>query len=1142
MNNTINNLITIKTNNNNFTPKTNWQKGDILTGKVIEKNKDTIKIDFEGKEITVKNHINIQEKMNDIIKFQVEEIDKSNIKLKYINDNKKNKKVESKPDNKILTLQEIIEKNKMKATEYNLKIAEKVSEENIEENKKYFDMASKLKKALESIANKVTDKDVEEVIKNNYNPEKISVDIFSKIIDNNKVAVKTNNYDKLQAEIEEEIEKYAHKLGTKKQLKQIINKLKDYNMPVNEKNIEKIKKVLHKVDTIKNITNNDIVNILKQNKDLTVENIYVSKHLGNNNKQNVNYKTDKNQGYIYENNLNEETNNIDELEPQIKKILDDKKITVTKENVDLAKLLIKNEIPLNNETLNTIKNLKENINKISEDEIIEQSVKNIIEEKNPSQISIVENKEPVKNELTTKQNKKIEAVKNDIKNIDIKDIKRVIAEGKELNLQNLIEESKEEDTEPINLNESQNMKAIKARLNVEEIRLKMTMEAATKLSLKGIKVDVEPVDTVVKELRTLEKQQYEKYLEINNVEPTKENIEVIEKLYEKVDTIKNMPAKVMSNIIDKSVDFTIDDIAKSTEKELVNELKANKAVSTYDELGTKPRTDLGDKIEKTFDQIDNILEDLGLEKTEKNIRAAKILAKNQMEITVDNIEAVKLIDNKLMKITEGLHPNIVVNMIKDKMSPIKMHIDEVLQYMKNFDEQLGQTTLEKIAEHIHNLDNSEFTTEERESLIGIYRMLTTISKSEGTALGFLMKNNMDLNLDNLFEASKYIKNTKGIKKVINVNVNDDFGVLKELKYNEKTIKQQILTALEKDNIQLTKNNVNMANALDELNIPINDKTLNRIFNNTIIFEQFIEKAYPNKLLQLKKEGQLKNQLEKLNEIIPKQDIVNKKSINDIINKLKGLTKLNEETLKNLEKYAIPKNIDNLNTAKMLKEEPFEFTNRMKNIIKELDDSNISTNSLKKSINKVIDNISKGTYDKSIEDIKDNINKISDELVSISNSTSANIKEDTKTVNDIVKYQQLIGKEEDYYQVPIMIGDELKQLNMYVLNNKNANTQTTNDEMKIHMYFETKSMGSIQAYVNIKENNMDFGIYTSNKDDMDLIQTFGKEIKNILSSTMYNIGDVEYSYFKGESPIETESIEPVQNKSRRYYDTSFEKII
>jgi stress response protein YsnF len=82
MNNTINNSITIKTNNNNFTPKTNWQKGDILVGKVIEKTKETIKIDFEGKKITVNNNIKIQEKMTDIIKLQIDEIDTSNIKLK----------------------------------------------------------------------------------------------------------------------------------------------------------------------------------------------------------------------------------------------------------------------------------------------------------------------------------------------------------------------------------------------------------------------------------------------------------------------------------------------------------------------------------------------------------------------------------------------------------------------------------------------------------------------------------------------------------------------------------------------------------------------------------------------------------------------------------------------------------------------------------------------------------------------------------------------------------------------------------------------------------------------------------------------------------------------------------------------------
>ena len=67
--------------------------------------------------------------------------------------------------------------------------------------------------------------------------------------------------------------------------------------------------------------------------------------------------------------------------------------------------------------------------------------------------------------------------------------------------------------------------------------------------------------------------------------------------------------------------------------------KQYKAASeTYEALMTAPRKDLGDKISKAFRNIDDILEDMGLESSDDNRRAVRILGYNSMEITKENIE------------------------------------------------------------------------------------------------------------------------------------------------------------------------------------------------------------------------------------------------------------------------------------------------------------------------------------------------------------------------------------------------------------------------------------------------------------------------------------------------------------------------
>lgn len=1135
----------IVTNNNNFSPKASWQKGDIITGKVEEINSQTIEVDFNGKVVSMNKNIEIKEKVGEDISFEIEEISKTGLKLKYV-DSKEELHTEGVSNSSNINPRDIIEKNKMKATEFNIKIANKVIDNNITNEKYFFEMANKLRSQIQNIVDKVTTKDIEEIIKSNYNPEKISIEVISKIIDKNKIAIKINDLGKLQSEIEDEVNKYANRLGNKEELRGIINSLKSFNMPVNEKNIVKLQEVLKKVDSIKTLSNTDIINIIKHNKEITIENVYKSKFLGNSTKEhNINYKVDKDLGYAFEeSSISNEANNIDELEPQIIKILEETKMEPTKENIELAKELIKSEIPLNKETLNIIKNLQSNIETLSKEDILKQAIENIIIGKNPAQILVAENHE-IGNQNHSDNVKKTEQLINDIKKIDLRGIKRVIINEKVINFKNLIHESdniENLNTEEIELDEAQSVKAVRTRLNIEEIRLKMTIEAAARLNSKGIKVEIEPIDTIVKELKSFEREEYKKALEINDVKPSKDNLDKIEEVYEKIKVIRNIPSKAIKSILNKEVDFTLERVANSTQKELINELKFNKLVEKYDDLLTKPRPDLGDKIEKTFNQIDHILDELGLEITEKNIRAVKILAKNEMEISIDNIEGIKLIDNKLIKITEGLHPNIVVSMIKDQMSPIKMHVDEVIQYMSNFEENIGKTSLEQIAEHIHNLDNGELTKEERESLIGIYRMLTTISKSGGTAVGFLMKNNLELNLDNLFEAAKYIKNTKGTKKAINANIDDNFGVLKELRYSEKSIKEQILTALKEENIPLTKNNINMATALDEQNMDINEEQFNKFFNNNEAITEFISKAYPTKILKLEKEGELKKQLEKLNDLIPEENVVNKKEISDLINKLKELSQLDKESLKDVEKYGISKDLNSLNTIRMLKDNPFELSRRLENIIKTFDNQGNIETDIKNSISRIIGSISNSNYDEIIEEVKEKIEEISNELLGLNGGNKDSIAKEVKSVENILKFQQNISKEENYYQIPIMIGNELKQLNLYLFNNKNNNTEESTNGMKIHMYFETENMGSIQAYVDLKGNNMNFGIYTNEKEDLNLIKNFENEIKSILTKTMYNIGDIDYSYFKGESPISSDPIKNTQNKEHKYYDSKFEKII
>ena len=64
---------------------------------------------------------------------------------------------------------------------------------------------------------------------------------------------------------------------------------------------------------------------------------------------------------------------------------------------------------------------------------------------------------------------------------------------------------------------------------------------------------------------------------------------------------------------------------------------------------TAPRADLGDSIQKAFRNVDDILADIGLDTTEANRRAVRILGYNELPITPENVAQIKAVDEEVQR-------------------------------------------------------------------------------------------------------------------------------------------------------------------------------------------------------------------------------------------------------------------------------------------------------------------------------------------------------------------------------------------------------------------------------------------------------------------------------------------------------------
>ena len=152
-----------------------------------------------------------------------------------------------------------------------------------------------------------------------------------------------------------------------------------------------------------------------------------------------------------------------------------------------------------------------------------------------------------------------------------------------------------------------------------------------------------------------------------------------------------------------------------------NQDRLSRMTKTYEAVGTEVRKDLGDSIKKAFRNVPEILKDLGLDTSEENQRAVRILGYNGMEIKAESIAQVKDCDFYVNQTMAKLKPGTVFEMIRHGENPLDMTMKELSdtadQYNGNQWNHQEQES-NNYGEFLWELEQTDgITEEERQSFI-----------------------------------------------------------------------------------------------------------------------------------------------------------------------------------------------------------------------------------------------------------------------------------------------------------------------------------------------------------------------------------------------------------------------------------------
>ena len=555
--------------------------------------------------------------------------------------------------------------------------------------------------------------------------------------------------------------------------------LQNADQPTDNDTMQQVKETVSKAAELPDTISADTSTyLLKNDQQPTVDNVLKAEFAGNTDISQQTDLTDK---------------DIEDLLPQIIEKIEEAGLDPDQKQISNAVFLLKNNVPLTAENIqdfNTLNGAKT----ITAQELPQAITDAVREGKSPLEAMAVKG--------FSDMDKARDAADVVSKATD-QDLSSVIADEKPLTIENLKQAMADNSENSSGSNNSSTnsalqasasadeLKLVSAKRQLEEARLVMTTEANYRLIKQGISIDTTELSDIVDKLKAQEKTLGEAFFpdDITKAALFDDTTDVIE-------SAKEAPAALISSY------KTFDGIFTSKLSEIASGKNTNdllkKAGSAYETLSTEVRSDLGDSIQKAFANVDDILDETGLEANDENRRAVRILAYNNREITEENVSEVKAADEKVQKVFDNLKPGVVMKLIKNGENPLQMSMDELYDKTEEIKKVMASSgsSADKdatdYADFLWKAENSgKITEDEKQSFIGLYRLMNQIDVTDGAPIGALLSEGADITMENLMQAVRSTRN-----EGMDYTVDDSFSSPDSSITN--SITDQISTAFEKE--------------------------------------------------------------------------------------------------------------------------------------------------------------------------------------------------------------------------------------------------------------------------------------------------------------------------------------------------------
>ena len=510
------------------------------------------------------------------------------------------------------------------------------------------------------------------------------------------------------------------------------------------------------------------------------------------------------------------------------------------------------------------------------------------------------------------------------------------------------------------------------------------------------------------------------------------------------------------------------------------------ALTAYRENETPVETRFGESIKTVENQIANLLESQGIEATQTNIEAAKALITNQIEVNANQIRNIQDIVLKLDTFLEEMTPVQVATMIKEGFNPYNASVNEILSWMSDSKVEGLKTS---VAEAIVSLEASgQINEEQKAGMIGLYRIMQAVADQKEQVMGYLYRNELPMTVENLQRAARYTKS----KNRIEMAVDDSFGEVAS-----RTEAKNTATTMLENSTEASRKTLETLKMLENMELPITEQNMDKVSKMSALLYPYIKEQFKKNV----------GKFEGMN-TLP----------DSFLEKIQVAQNASSEVIENMLSQDIPLTLSNVYWMEKMSSHPEVYGEL-------LNDKGLLKEGLPKDLEE-LENI--------LEEIEIQVKEQKEEATL---NSQWNDYRGYKQLEEIVKFQRQRIENEGLYQIPFMIDGEQRLVNLYVQDDKTASSIDDGTHLKAMISYETKTMGTVKAYIEMNGERIGYRVEAENRQDQEALKVHAKRLAEGLEAIGYH---VNYSAFEQQEK-ETNQ-ETVSNSVHKYDDSSFEEII